>query len=63
MDDKITNAMNVLTALATAAQDAGEDQLMYAANRAWRELWAARDRRTPAQVHRERTIAASRGPT
>lgn len=59
IDDKITEAMNVLTTLSTAAKEAGEDQLMYSANRAWRELWAARDMRTPAQLHRERTIAAA----
>jgi len=33
-------AMKALTELSTAAKDAGDGDLMYGANRAWRELYA-----------------------
>jgi hypothetical protein len=55
IDDRISAAMKVLSELSRDAEGAGEHYLKYAANRAWHELFKARDTRTPSQLHRELT--------
>ena len=45
MDDKITAAMRVISNLSAEAKNAGKTELMYAANRAWHQLFNVRNKR------------------
>jgi len=55
---EIDNAMQVVSSLSKAAREAGEQNLMYAANRAWHQL---SDARSLLETARQRTSQLRQG--
>jgi hypothetical protein len=52
LDKEIVNAMQVVSNLARDAKEVGEETLAYAANRAWHQLYNARELRAKNRARR-----------